>query len=78
MNNKVRISAIIILVTFTCFQCRSNKNPTEPRKFVGDIEHLLIDPPDHGYVTNMPASKWEEAMITGNGTFGALVMGLSS
>ena len=36
---------------------------------------LLIPPPDHGFVSRLPASKWEESMITGNGTVGALVPG---
>jgi len=36
---------------------------------------MLIKAPAHGYVSNLPASKWEESMVIGNGTFGALVMG---
>jgi alpha-L-fucosidase 2 len=39
------------------------------------MENFLITPPGHGYVSNLPASKWEESMITGNGSFGALVLG---
>ena len=38
-------------------------------------DDLLIPPPKHGYISRLPASKWEEAMLTGNGTTGALVMG---
>lgn len=36
---------------------------------------LKIDYPKHGYISALPATKWEESMITGNGTFGALVRG---
>ena len=39
------------------------------------LTQWLIDPPDHGYISKQPASKWEEAMLTGNGTTGALVIG---
>ena len=35
----------------------------------------LIVPPEHGYVSRLPASRWEESMLTGNGTTGALVFG---
>jgi hypothetical protein len=35
----------------------------------------LIQAPEHGFITNNPASKWEESLITGNGTIGALVIG---
>ncbi len=66
---------IILLIAATCLQCTSKNTPSVPQYFVGNIEQLLIDKPEHGYVTNMPAYKWEEGMITGNGTLGALVMG---
>ncbi len=65
----------ILLIATLCIQCTSRENPSAPDLFVGDADHLLIDQPVHGYVTNMPAKKWEEAMLTGNGTLGALVMG---
>jgi len=75
MKNKDLVHAIILFVIFTCLQCTTKTTTSDPEIFVGDIEHLLISPPDHGYVSNLSASRWEEAMITGNGTFGALVMG---
>jgi hypothetical protein len=31
--------------------------------------------PEHGFVSRLAASKWEESMLTGNGTIGALVPG---
>ena len=34
----------------------------------------LIDPPEKGFVTSRKATKWEEALLTGNGTTGAVVM----
>jgi hypothetical protein len=36
---------------------------------------LLLPFPEHGFVSKQAASKWEESMITGNGTLGALVIG---
>ena len=75
MNNKFQILAIILIVISTCIKCTTSIPTSDPQNIVGDIEHLLIDQPAHGYVTNLPASKWEEAMVTGNGSFGALVMG---
>lgn len=75
MNKKFHIPVVILFVIITCLQCSSNTSSSDPKNFVGDLEHLLIDKPAHGYVSNLPALKWEEAMITGNGTFGALVMG---
>ncbi len=38
-------------------------------------DNFLIEPPKQGYVTQRQAAKWEEAMLTGNGTIGALVIG---
>jgi len=43
--------------------------------FQANPDELLIHPPEHGFVSRLPASRWEEAMITGNGTFGALLHG---
>lgn len=36
---------------------------------------LLISRPEHGFVSLHRASRWEESMLTGNGTIGALVPG---
>jgi len=43
--------------------------------FCSGQQELLIDPPEHGFVSRMAASKWEESLITGNGTMGALIHG---
>lgn len=43
--------------------------------FCSAPKDLLMDPPEHGFVSRLPASKWEESMITGNGTMGALIHG---
>lgn len=40
-----------------------------------NMDELLIPFPEHGFVSRLAASKWEESMITGNGTMGALVLG---
>lgn len=48
---------------------------TDTFSFQASPNELLIHPPEHGFVSRLPASKWEEAMITGNGTFGALLYG---
>ena len=32
-------------------------------------------PPEHGFVSDRPANDWSQALLTGNGTIGALVMG---
>lgn len=58
-------SAVTILVLLSTITCRLQTPPGE----------LLIPPPEHGFVSRLPASKWEESMITGNGTTGALVIG---
>ena len=74
-NQRFNCAMIILLSAAACLHCTSESTPSEPQYFVGNIEQLLIDKPEHGFVTNMPAYKWEEGMITGNGTLGALVMG---
>lgn len=60
----LRVSVIILsLLSFD--SCSWQANPDE----------LLTPFPEHGFVSRLPASKWEESMITGNGTMGALVLG---
>lgn len=34
------------------------------------------DIPDRGFWSEKPADTWEQALVTGNGTQGALVMGI--
>jgi alpha-L-fucosidase 2 len=74
-RNKIGLLALILLIAAVCLQCTPEKTPSALQNIVGNIDQLLIDKPEHGYVTNQPAFKWEEAMLTGNGTLGALVMG---
>ncbi len=38
-------------------------------------EKLLLDKPEHGLVSKQQATKWEESLVSGNGTLGALVPG---
>ncbi len=35
----------------------------------------LLDKLEHGFISKWQATKWEESMLTGNGTIGALVIG---
>ena len=37
---------------------------------------LHAAPPERGFVSRSPASKWEEALVSGNGTHGAMVFGV--
>lgn len=75
MYKKIQIASILLLILCTCWNCRSQTNPGESKTIKGDIENMLIEAPARGYVSNLPATKWEESMIIGNGSFGALVMG---
>ena len=54
---------IFFLVPINTFASQTNRG------------ELLFPAPDHGFVSQLSASKWEESMITGNGTMGALVLG---
>ncbi len=38
-------------------------------------EISIEDVPERGFMSNRPASSWEEALVTGNGIMGAMVMG---
>jgi hypothetical protein len=54
---------ILLIISIGSFSCGSSP------------DELLITPPEHGFVSRLSASRWEESMITGNGTIGALVFG---
>lgn len=41
----------------------------------GSSNKLLLERPDHGFVSRLQAGRWEESMLTGNGSIGALVPG---
>ncbi len=75
MYRKILVPFLLLLMLSVCWSCKNRPYSLDQPAIQGDIDHLLIDPPEHGYSTNLPATKWEESMITGNGTFGALVMG---
>ena len=36
---------------------------------------MTIEPPDRGFISAKPARNWQNALISGNGTMGAMVMG---
>jgi alpha-L-fucosidase 2 len=73
----LRFPTAILCIALLPFiwSCNTQTNQPDSQTFQGDPDHLLIDPPEHGYVTTLPPSKWEESMLTGNGTIGALVLG---
>lgn len=58
------LPALVLLLPFAQTRCAETQ-----------ADELLIPAPKHGFVSRMPASKWEESMLTGNGTIGALVFG---
>ena len=42
--------------------------------FTGTLHAESLPQPDRGFLSSRPADNWEEALICGNGTLGALVM----
>jgi alpha-L-fucosidase 2 len=58
-----KLASVVCVITFLVFACQNT------------TDRLLIKPPNHGFVSKQHASKWEESMLTGNGTIGALVIG---
>jgi hypothetical protein len=63
------------LLLILTWSCTPSDNSSRHQSFRGDPDNLLISPPEHGFVSVTPASKWEESMLTGNGIIGALVTG---
>jgi hypothetical protein len=65
INSKLRSITVLVvaLISFILYAYQATD------------QKWLISPPEHGFVSLMPASKWEESMITGNGTTGALIWG---
>jgi len=68
MNHTVIICLIIIFAGAGSPSCTSRRNATTP-------EESLIAKPKHGFVSLRKATKWEEFLITGNGTLGAMMSG---
>ena len=60
IKSKSSVSISLFAVLIILFSCKNQS---------------LIEAPQHGFISNNPASKWEESLITGNGTIGALVIG---
>lgn len=60
----LKVSVVMLSLLSFC-ACSSQANVDEP----------LIEFPEHGFVSRKAAAKWEESMLTGNGTIGALVIG---
>jgi len=68
-----RISMLIVLLTVGLLM--NNCGPSTSGPGSNLAEEVGFNYPDHGFVSFESAGKWEESMITGNGTFGALVPG---
>jgi hypothetical protein len=65
----------LITIAFCCILfvgCRQDKGLSEYEELVAGLQ---IENPKHGFVSTKAASKWEESMISGNGTIGLLVPG---
>jgi hypothetical protein len=71
-ENKMKRIYLTGIVLFL-FHLTTTAQNTRSGKLLTDQLKLAF--PDHGFVSSQPASKWEESMITGNGTMGALVFG---
>ena len=74
MYRPAPILSNLFVILITCCNC-SSQSLSSTQSFKGDVDHMLFNPPAHGYVSNLPATKWEESMIRELGTFGALVLG---
>lgn len=64
MNTKL----FLILLIIAAFSCGPGEGGSTAHK-------KLITKPDFGFVSKLKATKWEEYMVTGNGTLGAMVAG---
>jgi hypothetical protein len=60
---KVLLRIIISTLIFITISCS------------GDLRNDIYSVPSSGFRSIRPASSWEEALVTGNGTMGAMVMG---
>jgi hypothetical protein len=88
MKRKTIITTVLILFLFgTLFDCEVEADTNNDKKVYYEANtqdkstleklcsELEIDNPKHGFVSSKPASKWEESMISGNGTIGVLFAG---
>ena len=73
MMRSKQYAFVLALCAFWIASCNPNtKDDTAHRASESDF---ILPIPNHGYLTTRPAEKWEESMLTGNGTIGALVFG---
>jgi hypothetical protein len=70
MENRLFITITLCCAVFA--GCREGKRSIAFEELLND---LRIENPKHGFVSAKPASKWEESMISGNGTIGVLIPG---
>ena len=61
------IHILLLIIGFAVFGISACSNETG--------ETLLIEIPEHGFVSLLGPKKWEESLVSGNGTLGALVPG---
>jgi hypothetical protein len=71
MQKIIFILTIIAIIAF--FSCTNIAQKHGSAQKLAD--QVMLEVPEKGFVSSQPAARWEEAMITGNGTMGALVMG---
>ncbi len=64
LTNLHILALIIVFVVFGISACSNETGET-----------LLIEIPEHGFVSLLGPKKWEESLVSGNGTLGALVPG---
>lgn len=66
---RLKLTVFVLLFVQLCF---FSQDAGSGKKLA---EELNIDYPEHGFISALAATKWEESMVTGNGAFGALVRG---
>lgn len=63
----------LLLITVIFIVCVSYLNAEDKARIL--CEKLALQAPEKGFVSASLASRWEESLITGNGTIGALIRG---
>lgn len=67
MRNKIPDLVFLLVLLFLS----TSLVPAKTR----NVEQLQIEFPQHGFVSFQPTLRWEEGLITGNGTIGGLIFG---
>ena len=67
----VGLLAILVTVVLTGFAAHA----ADAQSAATQPQDPGFTPPERGFISKRPAIRWEHALVTGNGTMGALVMG---